>query len=222
MSKRTTRVALISAVSAAIPPVQAAFQELYPDAELWNILDDRLLQDAAASGLTPALFERMNRLIDHAIAEGADAVLLTCSLYGPVATAAAETTEIPVTGPDDAVFAEATSGHYSRIVLVSSAATPLSDSLERFTAVADSQVSVTGVVAEGGITASSTGDIDALSASIINAVRSSTDVPDAILLGQYSLAPAAHQVGTVLGIPALSGPHFAVRRLHEQLTGVDE
>lgn len=222
MSERTTRVALISAVSTAIPPVQAAFQELYPEAELWNILDDRLLQDAASSGLTTALSERMGRLIAHGITEGADAVLLTCSLYGPVATAAAETADVPVTGPDDAVFAEAASGRYARVALVSSAATPLWDSLERFTAVADGRVSVTGVVAEGAVIASRVGDINTLSASIVEAVRSSPDVPDAILLGQYSLAPAAHQVKATLGIPTLSGPHFAVRRLHARLTGIDE
>ena len=39
----------------------------------------------AAGGLTPALRDRMSTLIRYAVDGGADAVLLSCSMYGPVA-----------------------------------------------------------------------------------------------------------------------------------------
>jgi hypothetical protein len=77
-------VALIHATPAAIGPARMAFSERFPRATVWNLLDDLLISQAqSAGGLTPALRGRMERLIEHAVAGGADAVLLTCSMYGP-------------------------------------------------------------------------------------------------------------------------------------------
>ncbi len=70
----------------SVAPAQAAFADEFPDAELWHLLDDRLVMDAdAAGGLTPALRDRMSTLIQYAVDGGADAVQLSCSMYGPVA-----------------------------------------------------------------------------------------------------------------------------------------
>ena len=57
-----------------------------PRGRLWHLLDNRLVTDAdAAGGLTPALHDRMSSLIQYAVDGGADAVQLSCSMYGPVA-----------------------------------------------------------------------------------------------------------------------------------------
>ena len=72
-------VALIHATPAAMARARAAFDERFPPAELWNLLDDRLISEAeAAGGLTPALRHRMSAPIRHAVGGGADAVLLSC------------------------------------------------------------------------------------------------------------------------------------------------
>src|SRR4051795_10982989 len=98
-------VALVSAVPAAIPPAVAALEEALPDARVWNLLDDRLIDDANEAGeVTGALESPVRRLIDPAPREGRDAVPLTCSLYGFVARKAAQQAPAPVLGPDDAAF----------------------------------------------------------------------------------------------------------------------
>ena len=72
------RIALISATPLAIAPAMAAVTEAFPDATVWNLLDDRLLADAQqAGGITPGLAARMDQLIELALAGGADGVLLT-------------------------------------------------------------------------------------------------------------------------------------------------
>lgn len=85
----TTRhalIALIETTTAATPPAIEAFDAEFPEATLWNVLDDRLIVEALeAGGLTAPLTERMSRLISYALDAGADGVLLTCSMYGPVA-----------------------------------------------------------------------------------------------------------------------------------------
>ncbi len=114
-------IALISATPAAIPPARKAFSDNYPDAELLNILDDGLQEQAnRAGGLTPHLTERMKRLINHAVFEDADGVLLTCSMYSSVAQLVAGDLAVPILGPDDAAFAIATAGDYRSILVLAS------------------------------------------------------------------------------------------------------
>ena len=86
MSSTSPLVAIIHATPATFGPVKNAFRQEFPDAQLWHLLDDRLVTDADRSGgLTPALHSRMEALIEYAVAGGAEAVQLACSMYGPVA-----------------------------------------------------------------------------------------------------------------------------------------
>jgi Asp/Glu/hydantoin racemase len=218
-------IALVSAVTAAIPPTQAALADALPAARVWNILDDRLLQDAGdAGGVTPELAERMKRLIRHAVTEGADGVLLTCSMYGPVAHQIAAELHIPVFAPDDAAFHATIEGGYGTVLLLSSAAGPLADSEARLAAAAvDAGITlhIVGAVAEGASRATSAGDLEGLVAALHAAVQESSAEPDAILLGQYSIAPAADRLAELTGVPVLAGPQRAAAALHAALTSLD-
>lgn len=215
----TPLIALISAVRASIPPTLDAFSVLYPEAQPWNIVDDRLLEDAdAVGGLTAHLRLRMDRLIQHALSEGADGVLLTCSLYAPVAHDAAADARIPILAPDDAVFLAAREAGHRRILLVSSGAGPLEDSLTRLRATLGDNVSVTGALAEAAAPAARRGDIDELVDAVRVAVESTSADFDAVVLGQFSLAPAAAALTSHLGVPVLAGPQYAAARLRSLIS----
>ncbi|MEJ3655586.1 hypothetical protein WEH80_21690 [Actinomycetes bacterium KLBMP 9759] len=216
-----TRIALISATPAAIGPATAGLDREFPAATVWNILDDRLLADAdTAGGLTPPLEARMRRLIEHALAEGADGVLLTCSLYGSVAQSTS--TAVPVLAPDDAAFASAIDGGYGRVLIVASVRSALDDSVRRFSAACAERGSATqvlGVVVPAAFDAAKAGDDAALLTVLAAACRGSTDPFDAVLLAQYSLAPAATSLAEALGVPVVSGPDSAARRLRTLVEG---
>ena len=94
---RAPTVAVINATNASVAPAKAAIAEGFPEARVWSLLDDRLVSDAeAAGGLTPDLSARMASLIDYAVKGGADAVLLSCSMYGPVVQQQRQASPIPM------------------------------------------------------------------------------------------------------------------------------
>ncbi|WP_163506627.1 aspartate/glutamate racemase family protein [Fodinicola acaciae] len=210
----TVRIALISATPAAIAPAETGLAEEFSEALAWNILDDRLLADAA-DGLTPPLADRMRRLIAYAIDGGADGVLLTCSLYGPVVDSVASA--VPVFAPDSAAFQRALDGGYRRIAVLASFETAMTDSLARFRAyVAGSGIEAVGVVAPDAFEAAKKNDLDTLFTALRDACD---DSYDAVLLAQYSLAPAAERLSAALARPVISGPHAAAVALKAAIGG---
>ncbi len=217
-------IALISATPAAIPPARQAFNDNFPDAELLNLLDDGLQEEAnRAGGLTPHLTERMKRLINHAVLEGADGILLTCSMYSSVAQMVAAELAVPILGPDDAAFTVATHSGYHSILIVASLPAALADVQARLTAAGDqldTALQIRGAVAEGAFAAVQAGDHAALLAVLSDAVTANGAAElDAVLLAQYSLTPVADQLEVQVGIPVLSGPTLAAQTLRDTITG---
>jgi len=214
-------VALIGATASAIPPATAAFSSGFPEATIWNLLDDRLIVEALdAGGLTPSLRGRMSNLIRHAIDAGADGVLLTCSMYGPVAHELAESAEVPVLASDDAAFNAIVAESYRDVALVSSRPVPLADARERldtFLAAAGVRLSVTDILAAEALGPSSSGDADALASALASAISEACPAPDAVLLAQYSLAPAASRLSELVNRPVVAGPIRAASAMRDAI-----
>ena len=85
-----------------------------------NLLDDSLSADLARDGrLTAAMTDRFLLLGRYAASTGADAILFTCSAFGPCIEAVArEHAPMPVLKPNDAMIEQAAArGH--RIGLLS-------------------------------------------------------------------------------------------------------
>jgi hypothetical protein len=79
------RIALIHALKHSLPPIEAAFARLWPQARLCNLLDDSLSADLAAAGcITEAMTGRFLDLARYSVRAGADA---TSSLARPSAPA---------------------------------------------------------------------------------------------------------------------------------------
>lgn len=215
-------IALISATSAAICPATLAIKTEMPDAVIWNILDDRLLLEAEAQGgVTPALALRMNRLIEHAINGAADAVLLTCSIYGPVAND--YHAAIPVDAPDDAAFEYiAENQSIGRLLVLASLAAAASDTSSRLKTLLKSrrrETILTTVATPEALAATSADDPGALLQALERACEDQANTFDAVLLAQYSLSPAASRLESAIGVPVITGPDSAARRLRVQLHG---
>ena len=103
------RIALIHALKHSIVPIEAAFANLWPAATLMNLLDDSLSADVARDGrITDAMTERFLRLGRYAAGTGADAILFTCSAFGPCIEAVArEQAPMPVLKPNAAMIEQA-------------------------------------------------------------------------------------------------------------------
>lgn len=219
MVNQKPRIATINAVPASIGPARSALLRAVPDADVWTLLDDHLLQDAEEQGgLTPPLTDRMLALIEHARSQGADAVMLTCSLYGSVADSVSDAS-IPVISADGPAFDAVAAMSGRRVAVVSGQPAPLADSVARTAARIDevgSDVTLLPVLAENAARRAA-GDTAALVELIADAVAHDAAAADAVFLAQYSLSPAEDSLQDRLGIPVLSGPQLAARTVAEAL-----
>jgi len=218
------RVALISATTSAIAPAAVAFAEEFPEARLWNVLDDRLLADAEDSaGVTPELVRRMERLIEYAVDGGAEGILLTCSQYGFLSRIM--NTPVPVEAPDDASFADVLTRGFRSVLIVASLRSTLDDTLARLeaaAALAGTRLHLDGICEPNAVTFLAAGKSAQLASELAAAIRGRARRADAVLLAQYSLAPTAEILQTIIGRPVLSGPVSAARRLRARLLDLAE
>jgi Asp/Glu/hydantoin racemase len=214
-------VAMVHATPAAIAPAVAAFAERFPEAGLWHLLDDRLVTDAeAAGGLVAPLRRRMLTLIGHAVAGGADGVLLTCSMYGPVARLAGQLWERPVAGSDEAMYERVVAERPDRVAVLGSLETAVADSsarLRQALAERDGGTEVVGVLCPGAAAAARDGDTGALLAALRSAAAPLAAEVDLVLLGQYSLTPVHAELEAALAVPVWSPPHVAADLLRRRL-----
>jgi len=217
----TPVVAVINASAATMSPVSSAFAEGFPSADVWHLLDDRLVRDAERQGgLTGPLRERMTSLIGYAVDAGADAVQLACSMYGPVAGAVSH--PVPVLASDQAMFDEVGRLGVSRVTVLASLEPAAKDSRERLRAkltASGLDTTVATVVVAAAKEASDAGDMERLGRVLADAARALDDT-DVVVLAQYSLAPVVAQVADAVGVPVLSGPHLAAATL-AALLGAD-
>ena len=202
------RIALIHALRHSPPPIVAAFARLWPEPTLVNILEDSLSADLARDGaLTPAMTERFLRLAAYAVDSGADAILFTCSAFGPcIEACAAAHPDIPVLKPNEAMIEEAAA--YAEIGLLSTFAPNLISLPPEF----PPSIRVVPKLVEGALAALDAGDAKAHDRLVVEASRALAGC-EAIALGQFSISHLAGQVAEACGKPALTTPDSAVRKL---------
>lgn len=215
----TVRIALISATPLAIPPAAAAITDAFPGGTVWNLLDDRLLADAQdQGGVTPELAIRMDRLIDSAIAGGADGVLITCSQYGSRADVRDGTADgIAVLSPDGSMFAEAVAARPERVLLVASLESSSADSSGRLSAAFEAAGVRTDLRALVVPAAAKPLDAIQLAAALGDAIAEVEKDYELIVLAQFSLAPAASALAERFGVRVLEAPGAAARRLSAEI-----
>jgi Asp/Glu/hydantoin racemase len=213
------RIALIHALKHSVAPIEEAFGRLWPEARLANLLDDSLSADLARDGaLTPAMTERFLSLARYAKRCGADAILFTCSAFGPCIEACArELAPMPVLKPNEAMIEEAVAlvGRTGRIGLLATFA-PMLESMPAEFAAAAPEVFVVPKLAEGALAALDRGDVAAHDRAAAAAALS-LEHCDAIALGQFSLARAAPLVAEASGRTVLTTPDSAVHKLRRLL-----
>lgn len=210
-------VAMIHAVPTGARIAQQAFAREFPQATVWNVLDDRLLDDARdAGGLTEALRRRMLRLIGHTMDGGAHGLLLTCSSYGEVVDTARALWDVPVLKSDEALFKAALAGPFKRIAVVASTPPAVPAAVAQLEALIpmvrrDRPVDIVTALSEAAADAD-TPEATARHLAAALTAAGATDA-DAVLLAQYSLAPARDALAELLEVPVLDGAGAAAREL---------
>jgi hypothetical protein len=213
------RITLIHAMAPSIPPIVQAFTRLWPEATLMNLLDDSLAPDLARDGvLTPAMTDRFLALARYATSTGSDAILFTCSAFGPCIEACArQFPAIPVLKPNEAMIEEAIGlvGPRGRIGLMATFAPTLASMPPEFGVVAP-HATLVPCLAEAALVALNAGDGAGHDAAAVAASAKLSDC-DVIALAQFSLSQAAGPIAAATGKTVLTTPDSAIRKLRRLL-----
>jgi Asp/Glu/hydantoin racemase len=207
------RIALIHALKHSIQPIESSFARLWPEPRLMNLLDDSLSADLARDGrLTDAMTERFLALGRYVVSTGTDAILFTCSAFGPCIEAVARAhAPMPVLKPNEAMIEQAARSG-GRVGLLSTFPPTLVSMPREFPA----SVEVVPKLAEGALAALDRGDRAVHDRLVVDASKDLRDC-DVIALAQYSMAPAASAVEQASGRPVLTTPDSAVLKLKEMV-----
>jgi hypothetical protein len=230
------RIALIHALKHSPAPIKAAFRALWPQPTLMNLLDDSLSADLARDGaLTPQMTQRFLNLAHYAVGTGAQAILFTCSAFGPCIDAVkAQHPHMPVLKPNEAMIEEATIGEgmalgtkaqsktgTPHIGLMATFAPTLASMPPEFPAsviLAPKLIAGAMAALDAGDTATHDDLAVRAALELVSQQHAAGNKPlDAIALAQFSLARAADAIEAATGIKVLTTPGSAVRKLRAML-----
>ncbi|MBS0341658.1 MAG: arylsulfatase [Proteobacteria bacterium] len=213
------RIALIHALAHSVAPINAAFDAGWPQAQRMNLLDDSLSADLARSGkgLDEAMHARFQTLARYAVDTGAQAILFTCSAFGPCIEAVARRhAGIPVLKPNEAMIDEAVAGGSGTLGLLATFGPTLESMPPEF----PRGFVLDPMLVQGALEALNAGDAAAHDALIAGAARKLAERGcTRIALAQFSMARARQACADATGLPVLTTVDSAVRALRRRLEG---
>ncbi|MCL8009955.1 aspartate/glutamate racemase family protein [Streptomyces sp. AS02] len=197
-------LALLHTSPLHIPVFDALRQEHHQDLELRHFVDEELLSRARREG-SEAVADDVRKALQQAVADGARAVLCTCSTIGGVAEEAAAEAGVPVLRVDRPMAAAAVAEGARVVVLatVESTLGPTASLIEDEARRAGRPVEVRTRLVEGAWELFDAGDVDGCARLVAAAADEVTDA-DAIVLAQVSIAGARRSATTP--VPVLSSP----------------
>lgn len=209
------KIYLVHAQPVSMAPVEASFRAHWPQARLAHLLDDSLFSDFLLDQrLTEAMILRFRELGRYCAAAHADAILFTCSAFGPAIDAVKRDQSIPVLKPNEAMYDELMTRR-GRIALLATFAPSLPSMLAEI----EEQMKAKGVrlqidthLVEGALDALQHGRPQEHNRLIAEAAGAFAD-HDAIAFAQFSMAPARELAQTRVRAPILTTPDSAIRKL---------
>ncbi|MFD9000247.1 aspartate/glutamate racemase family protein [Streptomyces sp. NPDC059582] len=210
-------LALLHTSPVHVPVFDALRDEAHPGLELRHFVDEGLLERARAAG-PDAVAADVRAVVDRAVADGARAVLCTCSTLGGVAETYAAEAGVPVLRVDRPMATAAVAAGARVVVLAALESTlaPTAALIEEEARRAGRPVTVRTVLVDGAWARFEAGDSEAYVRRVAAAADEVT-AADAIVLAQASMAPAQHLATT--SIPLLSSPRPGLTAAAEATRG---
>lgn len=187
--------------------------DLAPDAAAHHIVDEALLADARAHGLTPEITARVQSRLDDAGANGAAVVVCTCSTIGGVAESLNAVLPFETQRIDRAMADEAVRNG-PNILVVAALESTLEPTRELVLNSAETLALPANITMHHISDAwqhFEAGDNDQYWRSVADAIRANAVGQDVVVIAQASMAGAT-AFCTDLPIPILSSPHLGVQR----------
>ncbi|MGN9758329.1 aspartate/glutamate racemase family protein [Streptomyces sp. SD31] len=209
-------LALLHTSPLHVPVFDALRDEDHQGLQLRHFIDEELLARARREG-PESVVDDVRDALREAVADGARAVLCTCSTIGAIAEAAAAEAGVPVLRVDRPMAAAAVAEGPRVVVLatVESTLGPTVSLIEEEARRAGRPVDVRTRLVEGAWERFDAGDVDGCARLVASAADQVTDA-DAVVLAQVSLTRARQL--TTTPVPVLSSPRLGLaagaRALH--------
>ena len=199
-------------------PIVDSFHANWPQARLANLLEDAWMPDLAADGkLTDDMIERFVMTGRYCVKAGADAILFTCSAFGPAIDEVRRQLSIPVLKPNEAMYEELVKKNCSASLLatfppsIPSMVTEINDTAKA----AGTQVRLMTHLVDGALAAlqgNKPEEHNRLIADMVAKLQC-----DVIAFAQFSMAPALKLAAARVATPILTTPDSAVAKLKRML-----
>jgi Asp/Glu/hydantoin racemase len=215
------RIVLLHATPIAMAPIQSAFAENWPEAEIVNLLDDGLTIDRAREDhLSEKMIERFVTFGKYGYDMGADGILVTCSAFGPAIDRLIKALPIPVLNPNEAMFraAIAKGTKIGMLATFGPSVSTMTDEFNEFIAAGDKPATLRTLLVEKAIDLLRKGDADTHNRLVGERAPELEDC-DAIMLAHFSTSRAAAKVRAAVTKPVMTAPHAAVDLMKQMVEG---
>lgn len=214
------KLAIIHTSPATVEPLKALAQELLPDYDVVNFVDDSILPQLAQNGGNVAEVEGRIRQYAHFAEEvGATAVLEACSSVGEVVDKLRASLAIPIVRIDEAMAETAVQrGH--RIGVAATLPTTLAPTtrlLQAKAAEAGKAIELKSVVVKGAYQRLMAGDKAGHDAALITALADLAAESDIVVLAQASMARVLPQLPAEEQAKFLTSPRLAMEQVRAVL-----
>ena len=215
-------LAMIHTVASIVASFNALAKELLPEVAVFSVVDEGLLLRIIAEGkITPAMCLRVVQLAANAQADGADAILLTCSAMSPAVDLAAPLLSVPIFKVDQPMV-EAALDAGERIGVFSTVPATLQSVGDLVRSVAASRGRRVEVVTElrtEAMAAARARRPDEHDTIVRAALLDLSKRCDILVVAQASAAQALRPEDLpALAAPVLTGPRLAMEKLQRELT----
>jgi len=216
-------VALVSSTRAVFGPMEAAFREVFPEAQVLHLLDETLIEDfRREGGLSPHSRHKALQMALTAQEAGVDGILVTCSTLSPSVDDFRPFLKIPVVKIDEPVIEEVVR-KAEKIGLLATAETVLKsvEPLVMKKALEfGRKISVRRFI-RGDIWPLLQKDPAAFYRAIAEAATEAAQECQAVILTQVSIAPGRDFVEEKVREKVFASPTYAVQALRKILSNAE-
>ncbi len=219
-AEKKTKVALISSTKAVFGPMEAAFAEIFPEAQVMHILDETLLEDfRREGGLSAHSRAKALQMALTAQKAGVDGILFTCSTLSPAVDDLRPFITLPMVKIDEPVIYHLVQ-NFKDIGLLATAETVLKSVENQFKKIAQRlsrQISLHSFV-KGDAWPLLAKNPEGFYKIMAEYASPLGEKHEALLLTQVSIAPARDFVKEKIKSKIFVSPSFAVQALKEVLS----
>lgn len=214
------KVAVIHTSFVSVNDLKALFQEILPEVEMMNIVDDSLLAEVSSVGhITPAIVRRISAYALQAEALGADLIFNQCSSVGEAVNLVRPMLHIPYLKVDEAMAEEAVrlGSRISVVATVKSTVGPSTRLVEQAAEKAGKKAAVRRCLVDGALDIlMKEGNKEKHNRLVLEAIHKAEADSDVIVLAQGSMIGLIPLLGDVK-IPVLTSPRLGVERVKQTL-----